>query len=264
MHTLQRDEQYRVLTPEGVEIIYAVAGPASRGLAALIDYLILVTILIIGATSIGLSDRAMSTDLALALLALFTFVVNWSYYIFFEWLWNGQTPGKRLLRLRVLREGGRPADTGAIVVRNLMRAIDFLPLGYGVGLLAMFVDRYHRRLGDLTAGTIVVHEGALLTLDQVLRPVVVLVPPRAPDAPATPLVPNVERLTAEDVALLVEFFQRRLELDLDSRLELAAQLAMMIRQSLGLPPADGHPERFLEHVLREHEVAQATMARQSG
>ncbi|WP_028459365.1 RDD family protein [Chloroflexus sp. Y-396-1] len=264
MNTLQRDEQYRVLTPEGVEIIYVMAGPASRSLAALIDYLILVTILIIGATSISFSDRVMSADLALALLAIYTFVVNWSYYIFFEWFWNGQTPGKRLLRLRVLREGGRPVDIGAIVVRNLMRAIDFLPLGYGVGLLAMFVDRYHRRLGDLTAGTIVVHEGAPLTLDRVLRPVVVQVPPRAPDAPPTPLVPNVDRLTADDIALLVEFLQRRLEFDPDSRLELAAQLTMMIRQRLGLPPADGHPERFLEHVLREHEVAQAIMARHSG
>ncbi|GIV94214.1 MAG: hypothetical protein KatS3mg056_2923 [Chloroflexus sp.] len=108
----------------------------------------------------------------LALLAILAFVVNWGYFVFFEWIWNGQTPGKRLLRLRVLREGGRPVDIGAIVVRNLMRAIDFLPLLYGIGLVTMFVDRYHRRLGDLTAGTVVVHEAMPLTLERVMQPVV--------------------------------------------------------------------------------------------
>ena len=116
-------------------------------------------------------------DVILALLAILVFVVNWRYFVFFEWIWNGQTPGKRLLRLRILREGGRPVDIAAIVVRNVMWAIDFLPLLYGIGLVTMFVDRYHRRLGDLTVGTVVVHEAMPLTLEQVMQPVVVQVPP---------------------------------------------------------------------------------------
>uniref|UniRef100_UPI003A0FCB1B RDD family protein n=1 Tax=Chloroflexus sp. TaxID=1904827 RepID=UPI003A0FCB1B len=170
----------------------------------------------------------------------------------------------RLLRLRVLREGGRPVDGAAVVVRNLMRAIDFLPLGYGIGLLTIFIDRHNRRLGDLTAGTVVVREGAPITLDQVLRPVKVAVPPRAPDAPPTPLLPNLERLLPEDMALVFDFLQRRGTLSADARAALAIQLAALIRQRLELPPSDGHPERFLEHVVREYDVFQAMMARQAG
>lgn len=257
---------YQIETPEGVAITYTTAGLASRSLAALIDYAILLLFLIIGFTTVsyGGDSGLGNQDLLLALLALFAFVLNWGYYVFFELIWNGQTPGKRLLRLRVLREGGRPVDGAAVVVRNLMRAIDFLPLGYGIGLLTIFIDRHNRRLGDLTAGTVVVREGAPITLDQMLHPVKVVVPPRAPDAPPTPLLPNLERLLPEDMALVFDFLQRRGTLSADARAALAIQLAALIRQRLELPPSDGHPERFLEHVVREYDVFQAMMARQAG
>lgn len=264
--TLSWRDPYLVVTPEGVQVVYTAAGLASRSLAAVVDYVIIITLLATSLVMVAINEGTSSAnqDVILALLAILTFVVNWGYFVFFEWIWNGQTPGKRLLRLRVLREGGRPVDIGAIVVRNLMRAIDFLPFLYGIGLVTMFVDRYQRRLGDLTAGTVVVHEAMPLTLERVMQPVVVQVPPRAPDAPPTPLVPNVERLTSADLSLLLEFLQQRDELQTEARRDLAAHLAAILRQRLALPPGSGDPERFIEHVLREYHVAQVAISRQDG
>ncbi|WP_322487772.1 RDD family protein [Chloroflexus sp.] len=257
---------YRVETPEGVIMTYTTAGLASRSLAAVIDYTILITLLMMAITVVSTSNSigVGNEDLVWALWAVFAFVLNWGYYVFFELIWNGQTPGKRWLRLRVLREGGRPVDGAAVVVRNLMRAIDFLPFGYGIGLLTIFIDRHNRRLGDLTAGTVVVRESNRITLDQILSPVRVQVPPRATDAPPTPLLPNLERLSPADMALVFDFLLCRDTLSEDARLALAGQLAALMRQRLELPPADGHPERFLEHVVREYDVFQAMMARQAG
>ncbi|GIV89927.1 MAG: transporter [Chloroflexus sp.] len=262
--TTNRFELYRVETPEGITITYTPAGLASRSLAAMFDYTVMLVLFVTGLVTIMVSGSVADEDVVGALLALLAFAINWGYYVIFELVWNGQTPGKRLLRLRVIREGGRPVDGAAVVVRNLMRAIDFLPFGYGVGMLTVFVDRYHRRLGDLTAGTVVVREGQLITLSEMIQPMHAHVSPRAPDAPPTPLLPNVERLTSADVALVVEFLQCRDALFGDARVSLAHQFAAVIRQRLSLPPSDSHPEQFLEHVVREYEVAQAMMARQSG
>ncbi|MGQ9876711.1 MAG: RDD family protein [Chloroflexus sp.] len=258
-------EPYPVVTPEGVQVVYMAAGLASRSLAAVVDYVIIITLLATSLVMVAINEGTSSVnqDVILALLAMLVFVVNWGYLVFFEWIWNGQTPGKRLVRLRILREGGRPLDIADIVVRNLMRAIDFLPLLYGIGLVTMFVDRYHLRLGDLTASTVVVHEAMPLTLERVMQPVVVQVPPRAPDAPPTPFVPNVERLTAADLALLLEFLRRN-ELQTKVRSDPAAHLAAALRQRLALPLSSGDPERFIEHVLREYHVAQAVISRQDG
>ncbi len=262
------DEPYRIETPEGVLITYATAGAASRSMAALIDYGLLFSIFLVVwmavAVGTGSANSIFASDVILAFLFIFIFVMNWGYYIVFELIWNGQTPGKRLLRLRVLREGGRPVDGGAILVRNLMRAIDFLPVLYGLGLVAMFVDRRNRRLGDLAAGTIVVREGDPIRLADVAAPRQLTLPPRAPGAPPTPLLPNLERLTPAYLDLVVTFLQQRAKLDAAARAALAAELSALIHRCLELPLVDGDPEKFLEHLIREHAVAQAMMARQSG
>ncbi|WP_298815374.1 RDD family protein [Chloroflexus sp.] len=257
---------YHVETPEGVVLVYTPAGPASRTMAAVVDYTILAFLFVIGLTAFAVTGDTglLNNDLGLALFGLFSFGLNWGYYVFFELIWNGQTPGKRLVGLRVLREGGRPVDVVAVITRNLMRAIDFLPLGYGIGLLSLFIDRYNRRLGDLAAGTVVAREGEPIILDNILKPVEVRVPQRAPDAPPTPLLPNIERLTPAERTLITDFLQRRDSLSAGARAALAAQLAVLIHQRLELPLAGGHPERFLEHVEREYRVFQAMMERHSG
>jgi hypothetical protein len=101
----------------------------------------------------------------LAVYALIAFGFLWGYYIFFETLWDGQTPGKRRARLRVIRSDGLPIGFAEAAIRNLVRMVDFLPAYYGVGVVAMFVDGRSRRLGDLAAGTLVVRDKGMITLE---------------------------------------------------------------------------------------------------
>src|SRR5262249_38092060 len=142
-------DPFRLDTPEAVSVHYALAGAGSRFPAAAGDTLIqpLLLILIVIATSAPGSSALMpgarrrlgdspATSPAIWLVALFliaTFLLLWGYYVAFELLWNGQSPGKRLFRLRVLRENGYPIGFVESLVRNLVRLLDFLPFYYGIG-----------------------------------------------------------------------------------------------------------------------------------
>src|SRR5256886_17703069 len=81
-----------------------------------------------------------------------TLVLIWSYFILLEWLWNGQTIGKRVYKLRVINEDGSPAQFTAVLIRNLMRLVDFLPALYGLGVLVIVLSPKSPRLGDFAAG----------------------------------------------------------------------------------------------------------------
>ena len=98
-------------------------------------------------------------------LGLIGFLFQYGYFIFFEVIWSGQTPGKRIVRLRVVRSNGLPIAAGEAMIRNVVRIVDSIPVGYGVGLVAMFADGQSRRLGDIAAGTLVIREQASVTLD---------------------------------------------------------------------------------------------------
>jgi uncharacterized RDD family membrane protein YckC len=141
-----------VPTPEGIELSLKVAGPMPRARAWLLDLLIRLAILLVLGTVLGALGKFGS-----GLILLTAFVLEWAYPVLFEVLRNGQTPGKRACDLRVLHEDGTPVQWRASVARNLIRAVDFLPVCYGFGLIAMLLNRDFKRLGDLAAGTIVVH-----------------------------------------------------------------------------------------------------------
>jgi uncharacterized RDD family membrane protein YckC len=149
-------------------------------MAALIDYLIVgvAMLLVYCAASmlmgVGLTATTSSVDNGaagiywiIAVLVLVEFLIFWGYFALFELVWNGQTPGKRLGKLRVIRRDGQPIHAGESMVRNLVRIVDFLPGFYGIGLVTMFIDKDARRLGDLAAGTIVVREGEPVRLRDV-------------------------------------------------------------------------------------------------
>ncbi|HEX8599138.1 MAG TPA: RDD family protein [Chloroflexia bacterium] len=173
------DEQLTISTPEQVAFEYEMAGIGSRFVAALLDHLILgVTVLLIScaASAVGLmglfsnatgDEAAGGVFLVLAILTLVIFLIIWGYFVVFETVWNGQTPGKRAGRLRVIRYNGQPIGAGEAMVRNLVRLVDFMPGFYGVGLLSMFIDKNARRLGDFAAGTIVIREGEQTRLHDV-------------------------------------------------------------------------------------------------
>jgi uncharacterized RDD family membrane protein YckC len=208
------EEFLNIDTPENVVFNYEVAGIASRCLAGVIDTLIILGIQIIivltlvAIFAISLGELPNSDEGAfgwiIAILGLIGFALFWGYYIFFELRWNGQSPGKRRMHLRVVRTDGMPITLTESLIRNLVRLIDFLPASYGLGCIVMFVNSQTRRLGDLAAGTLVVRDQAPVTLEQIKTG-----PPLkwVTESPATIDLP-IEQLTVQDIQMIEDFLDR--------------------------------------------------------
>ena len=139
-------------TPEGITLRLPAAGPVPRALAWVIDLCIRLAMIFACSMFLGLLGKA-----GMGIYFVLLFLVFWGYPIICEGLFNGQTPGKRVLSLRVVSGDGAPIGWLASIVRNLMRTVDMLPFGYACGLVSGLVDPWGRRLGDLVAGTMVVH-----------------------------------------------------------------------------------------------------------
>ena len=147
----------RVETPEGIIFSFPLASPLTRALAYSIDLAAIAAaagILAKGVRIVGI----LGPDWVAAFSVLVSFVISLAYGMFLEWHWRGQTLGKRVLRLRVIDASGLRLELTQVVIRNLLRAVDMLPMLYLTGAVAAFVTRRGQRLGDLAAGTIVVYE----------------------------------------------------------------------------------------------------------
>lgn len=251
-------EIYGVDTPENVTFGYEVSGLGSRFLAALLDNLILFGILV--ALFLGLiaflaspAGEALDETLAdwlVAIYLLVTFALFWGYYIFFELIWNGQSPGKRWMGLRVIRSDGMPISLVESIIRNLVRLVDFLPLYYGLGVVVMAANSQARRLGDLAAGTLVVRERKDVTLSSLgrLAAPVAVGSPHLIAALGDPAAWPLERLTADEQHVVKAFLARRP--DLLNRTPLAVVLAGRLagRLELAVPDSPLACETFLEQV----------------
>jgi len=230
------DERLEIETPERVTIAYDVAGIGSRFAAGAIDVLILsfVFFLISLAVVVAKSFALPKTDedkmaIGMAFGGVFTGFLA-LYFVGFEWFWDGQTPGKRALKLRVLADGGGPASVGAVFVRNILRVADLFPFiaPYGLGGLVMFVNRRSKRIGDYAAGTMVVRER---------------VQPLAPRPPPRTDVPAADALPAADLERVRAFVARAPQMIAASRVALARRLAEDVASRHGLTIDD--PERLL-------------------
>lgn len=147
------DTYREVVTPEGVALHLPAAGPVPRALAWTLDFLIRAVAMSVAGMVLGLLGRGGAGFYAVVL-----FLVYWFYPVLFEAMWNGRTPGKRALGLRVISANGAPVGWLAAFTRNLLRVVDMLPVAYATGLVASLLDPWGRRLGDMVAGTLVVHE----------------------------------------------------------------------------------------------------------
>lgn len=141
-----------VATPEGVELELRLAGPVSRAYAWVVDFILRLVVLLV-AWLILLPLGGIGAG-ALLILA---FLLEWLLPAACEVWLEGATPGKKLLALQVVHDDGTPVAWGPALVRNLLRAVDFLPLFYGIGLISILINRDFKRLGDLVAGTVVVY-----------------------------------------------------------------------------------------------------------
>jgi uncharacterized RDD family membrane protein YckC/uncharacterized membrane protein SpoIIM required for sporulation len=243
------DQHVDVETPEQVVLSYTIAGIASRGAAALIDYAVLsVMVLVLGLAVVPFASQLRSMAWPLAILTIVAFGIYWGYYVLFEGLWDGQTPGKRQLGLRVVRDGGYSITFGASAVRNLVRFIDMQPGvvfgAYSIGILSAVLSRSGKRLGDYAAGTIVVRERAVTITSGDPSPVAA-----AATEPAGALT---SALTDDEYALLDRYMARRNSLDVNRRMQFAEQLAIRFKDRL--PGVSGSDSAVLA-TLYEHERA---------
>ena len=165
--TLATEDILVIETPERVPLHFALASIGNRFIACAIDHAVQVlTIALIGLTAVILMSFpsieqviAGAPKWVLAVMILMLFLIFAGYFAFFEWAWSGQTPGKRWLKLRVLREDGRPITFWEAAVRNLLRTLDMMPAPfYSIGLISVFSTNRDQRVGDMVAGTVVVRE----------------------------------------------------------------------------------------------------------
>jgi uncharacterized RDD family membrane protein YckC len=235
-------------TPEQVHLEFVLAGIGSRFMAALLDTLIQVGIGIL-ASLVAVVFAATpltsgSPTWVLAILVFVSFLILWGYYAIFETLWKGQTPGKRWAGIRVIKESGRPINAYEAIARNFVRFVDYLPAFYGVGVITMLLNHKNRRLGDLVAGTLVVHE----TSDREVAPSF-----NSSSATSDFIYPQAANLTLQEADLIEAFLVRRLDMSSAIRRENAERIAAMLSNRLAISPEmrPADTESFLELVVTE-------------
>ena len=234
------EETLDIQTPENVAFGYQVAGIGSRFIATLLDTLLIgllqIAIIIVASLIINTLRVSEAADgLSAWIIAIFGLIMSifyWGYYVFFELLWNGQSPGKRWVGLRVIRMDGTPITLSETLIRNLVRVVDFLPFAYGVGIITMFIDKQSRRLGDMAAGTLVVQDRAPISIQELSRKRNLHLPLSALTNIELGEFP-VERLTNDDLNLIEDFLVRREQLT--HRDQLAIQILNTLYRRLGLP-----------------------------
>lgn len=228
---------------------YELAGLGSRFLAVSVDLLIQTTVLLaifLGILALGMHGLPKNAppvgkvveSLAVAIILIVVFLIFFAYFIAFETLWNGQTPGKKLLGIRVVRDGGYPVDVTSSLIRNLIRVIE-LALGfYAVSAISTLISRENKRLGDFAAGTIVVRETrAPVELARFLT--------SAQPAVAGSLLAT---LPEDERALVRRFIDRRNDLSDLARANLAHRIAQRLRTRLPSELAGLSDEALLERL----------------
>jgi uncharacterized RDD family membrane protein YckC len=244
-------EKLIIETPEQTSIEFPLAGIGSRFLAVLIDSLFQfgaliafgLIVLVISATGGRATIGGLPAGIVWlwAIFILVYFVLMYGYFILFEAIWNGQTPGKRITHLRVIKDSGQPITAIDSVARNLMRIIDQLPFAYGIGVLCASISSQSKRLGDYVAGTVVVHEKPLEAVAMQW------------DTGAQPGLHRygASRLTPEEFALVETFLSRRAALDSGVRYDTATGILRRIEARLTLPAEKPSAEKILEELSHE-------------
>ncbi|NLY43873.1 MAG: RDD family protein, partial [Clostridiaceae bacterium] len=230
------ENKITVNTPEGVQLSFEVAGIGSRFAALLLDTLIqdaILLIIIFSLITAGITFENVFSDVLswyTAVLILIIFIVFFGYFIFFEIILHGRTPGKALMKLRVIKSNGQPVTIIASLLRNIFRLADFFPFFYGVGVIVMFISKEARRLGDYVAGTLVVKEYVS----------------KLPSVAEMPEKVNqktmiIYPLNREEYNLIKEFLSRRQQLSPDKRNKIAQQLSDHFYNKFNIPIEDRKP-----------------------
>jgi uncharacterized RDD family membrane protein YckC len=228
---MNRTNTFNIRTPEGIVFSQLLAGPVPRFLAWLIDFFCLLFLVIV-VNLVMLPFALVSPDLMQALSLLTFFVLSLGYGMVLEWSWRGQTIGKRFLRLRVVDAQGLRLHASQIVIRNLLRVVDMLPLLYLTGGLTCLCTRRAQRLGDIAANTVVIRTPKMAEpdLEQLL----------AGRYNSLRQFPHLEarlrqRVSPSEAAVAMQALLRRDQLEPESRVELFARLADHFRSVVTFP-----------------------------
>lgn len=262
------DETLVIETPERVPLHFALASIGNRFIACAIDHTIQVFTLIVlviffaiiaDATNLG-SRLVNAPKWVIALLIILVFVLMSGYFAIFEWLWRGQTPGKRWMKLRVIREDGRPISFFEAIVRNLLREFDIMPFPfYSVGLISVFSTDRDQRVGDLVAGTVVVREReaeAPAFAEVFASPV--SDPALRRSFKPVQFTADVNNLTEQEISVVESFLRRRWDLKDYPRQWMAWRVAMPIlfklrpRYDLSTFTYEGFLEELLHRYREKH------------
>ena len=245
------DSELVVPTPERVSFDYQVAGLGTRAIAQILDLLI-VAVILVAVFFVALAISSASGATATLILLFGSFVVIFGYFWVSESLWSGQTVGKKAFRLRAVGDRGEPLTFGQAGIRNIVRIVDFLPYGYGVGLVVLFANGKGKRLGDLAAGTIVVKDSDHIWLWQLpgarTPPSGVVVAPATAYAAASAAELTLRRLDPELRRFVSSYARRRPEISLDVRVQLASQVQSSLRTALPEVFAQSGPLAALDRL----------------
>lgn len=238
------DRTIGVRTPESIAFSYDLAGLGSRFLAVTLDFLIqllvfaaLLTGLIFaasGAPKVTSKDTTLPESTVIAIVVAVIFLLFFAYFVLFEAFWNGQTPGKKLLGIRVVRDGGYPLDFGASAIRNLIRIGELTVGMYLLSAISALVSAENKRLGDFAAGTIVVRDARAPSLAHFTE--------EATGAPFSPLLSDAEQ------SLIDKFLARRDELEHGARMRIAGEISDRIRPRLSRDLQRLDDEELLERL----------------
>src|SRR5256885_7310543 len=233
---IETEETLVIETPERVPLHFALASIGNRFLACTVDHALQLLLALLAFIFFSIIGEYSSVGAAVkeapkwvqAILIIVIFLIWTSYFIFFEWLWNGQTPGKRWLRLRVIREDGRPVTFWEAMVRNLIRIFDMMPLPfYSIGLISVFISHRDQRIGDMIAGSVVVREREeeAPTFDNVFATPVSDTALRR-SFREVQFTAAIERLTASEIEVVETFLRRRWDLPDMTRATMAWRSAL--------------------------------------
>lgn len=251
-------KEYHVLTPESVDFVYELAGLTSRLVAVLIDHLLILSlmlVLVLAGCMLGVATLiAFLPIMGITILA--AFILYFGYFVYFEVKWSGQTPGKRYAEIRVIDDRGMNADVFQILVRNILRLVDLLPILlpldfieiglYGVGGIAAFLNPHNKRIGDWAAGTLVVRVHKRVIPEAIIAPNEKYNTLQE-DGPIRSRIRS--RLTLEERETILQLCLRRNELEFEARQTLFADAAAYLERRLELErEAFLSEEKFVQNV----------------
>ncbi|HEX3047170.1 MAG TPA: RDD family protein [Bacillota bacterium] len=257
---MQKKKESIIETPEKIRFSYHIAEIGTRIAAWMMDFLIQTLVLLMIILALVFSGYSSwtqleegLTNLTAAFFMIMIFLVRWFYFVLFEVIMEGQSPGKKMMRIRVIRDNGDSLDFETIVLRNFLRAVDGFPVVPLIGGFVALIDSQNRRLGDIIAGTIVVNEIQYkLTIPDFQVHFTHLPEPAYGNEPD--YLPVKQKLTENELYIIRRFLNEYHKLPEAKQQAIADQLANQVQKRLGLEDRITDSLQFLERIYQQHGV----------